>query len=150
MTAERFQGSIFVEASPEEVFPYFTEAEALATWMGDRAVVEPRPGGKFVIAFDDRVVEGRYVEVEFPRRVVVTWGRHGSVRLPPGGSTLVVTFEAEGSGTRVTIVHEGLPDLERELHARGWAHYLPRLASAAAGRQLEPHYVPPKLVEGAD
>lgn len=150
MTAERFQGSIFVDASPEEVFPYFTEAEALATWMGDRAVVEPRPGGKLVIAFDDRVVEGRYVEVEFPRRVVVTWGRHGSVRLPPGGSTLEVTFEAEGTGTRVTIVHDGLPDLERELHARGWSHYLPRLASAAAGRQVEAHHVPPQLVEGAD
>ena len=87
MAAEVFTGSIFVEASPPEVFRYFTEAEALASWMGDRAMVEPQPGGRFVLHFDDRVVEGRYVAVEFPRRVVITWGRHGSVRLPPGGST---------------------------------------------------------------
>jgi uncharacterized protein YndB with AHSA1/START domain len=74
-----FEGSIFIDAPPEEVFRYFTEAEALASWLGDSAVVEPQPGGRFVLHFDDRVVEGRYLTVEFPRRVVVTWGRHGSV-----------------------------------------------------------------------
>lgn len=150
MSAEVFEGSIFVDAAPEEVFPFFTEAEALATWMGDRAVVEPRSGGQFVLYFDDRVVEGRYVSVEFPRRIVITWGRHGSVRLPPGGSTLEVTFAAEGTGTRVTVVHDGLPAVERELHAKGWSHYLPRLAAAATGRHVEAHFVPPHLVEGAD
>lgn len=150
MGAEVFRGSIFVDASPEVVFAYFTDAEALASWMGDRAMVEPRAGGRFVLHFDDRVVEGRYVAVEFPHRVVITWGRHGSVRLPPGGSTLEVSFAPAGSGTRVTVVHDGLPDLERELHARGWAHYLPRLAAVAAGRTVDPHQVPDHLVEGAD
>lgn len=150
MGAEVFEGSIFVEASPGDVFRYFTEAEAIASWMGDRAVVEPRAGGRFVLHFDDRVVEGCYVTVEFPRRIVITWGRHGSVRLPPGGSTLEVSFAAEGAGTRVTVVHDGLPDIERELHARGWAHYLPRLAAAAAGQRVDAHHVPAELVEGAD
>lgn len=150
MADDSFEGSVFIEAPPEEVFRYFTEAEALAAWMGDRAVVEPRPGGCFVLHFEDRVVEGRYVVVEFPRRVVVTWGRHGSVRLPPGGSTLEVSFTAEGGGTRVTVSHDGLPDAERELHAAGWAHYLPRLAAAAAGATVETHHVPRHLLEGAD
>jgi uncharacterized protein YndB with AHSA1/START domain len=150
VAADVFEGSIFIEAPPEEVFKYFTEAEALASWMGDRAVVEPQPGGRFILHFEDRVVEGRYLTVEFPGRVVVTWGRHGSVRLPPGGSTLEVSFTPEAEGTRVTVVHDGLPDAERELHAMGWAHYLPRLAAAAAGARLEPHHVPAHLVEGAD
>jgi uncharacterized protein YndB with AHSA1/START domain len=145
-----FQGSIFIEAPPEEVFRYFTEAEALASWMGDRAVVEPQPGGRFIVYFEDRVVEGRYLAVEFPRRVVVSWGRHGSVRLPPGGSTLEVSFAAEGGGTRVTVSHDGLPNAEREPHAMGWAHYLPRLAAVAGGATVEAHRVPPHLVEGAD
>lgn len=88
--------------------------------------------------------------MDFPGRVVVTWGRHGSVRLPPGGSTLDVTFEPEQGGTRVTIAHDGLPDPERILHASGWAHYLPRLASVAASKPVSPHHVPPNLTEGAD
>jgi uncharacterized protein YndB with AHSA1/START domain len=45
------------------------------------------------------VVEGRYLAVELPRRVVVKWGPHGSVRRRPGGSTLDVSFLAEGTGT---------------------------------------------------
>lgn len=150
MGAEVFEGTIFVDAAPEEVFVYFTEPEALAAWMGDRANVEPRPGGRFVLHFEDRVVEGRYVAVDFPRRVVITWGRHGSVRLPPGGSTLEVTLTPEGDGTRVTVVHDGLPPVERTLHAAGWAHYLPRLAAVAAGNAVAAHRVPPHLVEGAD
>ena len=150
MGADVFEGSILVDAPPEEVFTYFTDATALASWMGDRAHVEPHPGGAFVIHFDDRVVEGRYVVVEPPRRIVVTWGRHGSVRLPPGGSTLEVTFTAEGEGTRVSVVHDGLPDPERTLHARGWAHYLPRLAAVAERQPVDAHRVPAHLREGAD
>lgn len=150
MDAKVFQASILIDAPPEEVFPYFTEPDALTSWMGDRAIVEPRAGGRFVLHFDDRVVEGRYVAVEFPHRVVITWGRHGSARLPPGGSTLEVSFAPEGAGTRVTIMHDGLPDPERELHALGWAHYMQRLTAVAAGRAIDAHRVPASLVAGAD
>lgn len=150
MAGSTYRGSIFVNAPPEDVFPYFTRAEAIVEWMGDSATVEPRVGGAFTLRFADRVVEGRYVAVEFPRRVVITWGRHGSVRLPPGGSTLEVLLTAEGDGTRVTVVHDGLPGPERDLHAAGWAHYLPRLAAVARGTRVAPHEVPPHLLEGAD
>jgi len=148
--AEVFTGSIYVDAPPAEVFAHFTDADALSSWMGDRAQVEPRPGGVFLIYFEDRVVEGRYLVVDFPGRLVVTWGRHGSVRLPPGGSTLEVTFTAEGTGTRVSVVHTGLPDPERALHALGWSHYLSRLAAAATGKSVEAHHVPAHLKAGAD
>lgn len=150
MADDVFSGSIFIEAPPEEVFVYFTDATALASWMGDRAVVEPRPGGRFVIHFADRVVEGRYVTVEFPHRVVVTWGRHGSSRLPPGSSTLDVTLVREGDGTRVTVHHDGLPEIERKLHTDGWAHYLARLAAVASGASVAAHAVPRHLTEDAD
>lgn len=150
MGSRVYRGSIFVEAPPEEVFPYFTEAEAIARWMSDSATVEPRVGGTFLLRFADRVVEGKYLEVAFPHRVVVTWGRHGSVRLPPGGSTLEVSLVAEGAGTRVTVVHDGLPDEERALHAAGWSHYLPRLAEVGSGRAVPAHHVPAHLLEGAD
>ena len=145
-----FRGSVFVQAPPEEVFVYFTEPEALASWMGDRAVVDPRPEGCFVLHIGERVVEGRYEIVEFPRRVVLSWGRRGSVRLPPGSSRLEVTFVAEGAGTRVTVVHDGLPPPEHELHALGWTHYLARLVPVASGGVVPAHAVPASLSQGAD
>lgn len=84
MTADLYSDSIHIAAEPEVVFEYFTNAKALARWMGDRAVVDPRPGGQFTTFFGDRRVEGRYLELERPRRLVISWGRAGSKRFRPG------------------------------------------------------------------
>ena len=71
MTADPYRDSIHIAAEPDLVFDYFTSATALARWMGDRAVVDPRPGGQFTIFFGDRQVQGRYLELDRPRRLVI-------------------------------------------------------------------------------
>jgi uncharacterized protein YndB with AHSA1/START domain len=150
VAAEPYRDSIFIEAEPELVFDYFTRPEALARWMGDRAELDPRPGGAFIVHFEDRCVEGRYVEVDRPRRLVIAWGRRGSRDLPPSTSTLEVLLSPEGPGTRVSIVHSGLPEAEAHRHALGWRHYLARLRTLGAGREPEPHATPAELTDGAD
>ena len=150
MVAEPYQDSIFIAAGPEVVFDYFIKPEALVRWLGDTAVLEPHPGGRFSVVLGGRTVEGRYIELERPSRVVISWGRVGSLELPPGVSRLEVSIRPEGNGSRVSIVHSGLPDTERRRHALGWRHYLERLTEAAEGRRPYPHYVPQHLVEGAD
>jgi uncharacterized protein YndB with AHSA1/START domain len=133
--AEPYRDSIVIDAEPATVFEYFTNATALASWMGDDAYVEPVPGGRFTIFFGARAVEGRYVEVTRPHRLLITWGRGGDPAFPPGASTLEVVLIPEGKGTRVSIIHSGLPVPERDRHRDGWRHYLPRLARKAAARQ---------------
>jgi uncharacterized protein YndB with AHSA1/START domain len=150
VAAEPYRDSIYIEADPDHVFEYFTRPEALARWMGDRAVLDPRPDGEFTLFFDDRCVRGRYVEVDRPRRLVITWGREGSRQLPPFSSTLEVSFVPEQRGTRVSIAHHGLPDREAARHALGWRHYLGRLRLLGTGREPEPHHTPPELTDGAD
>ncbi len=34
-----------IAAPPEVVFPYFTDPALIVTWMGDRADLDPQPGG---------------------------------------------------------------------------------------------------------
>ncbi len=150
MPAEPYRDSIHIAADPAVVFQFFTEPRRLATWLGDEAILEPRPGGRFTVFFDDRAVEGHYLEVDPPRRLVITWGRLGSPTFPPRSSTLEVTLTPEAGGTRVAIVHSGLPESEAQRHALGWQHYLARLATAAAGGSAEPHHVPGELTRGAD
>ena len=150
MTGDPYRDSIHIAAKPETVFNYFTDAHALARWMGDRAVTEARPGGQFTIFFGDRRVEGRYLEVDRPRRLVISWGRAGSKSFPPGSSVLEVTLTAEDGGTLLAITHTGLPDGEQHRHALGWRHYLARLTRAATGRDLAPHATPGKITRGAD
>jgi uncharacterized protein YndB with AHSA1/START domain len=150
MSAEPYRDSIHIAADPEVVFDYFTKAEALACWMGDKAEVVPRPGGRFTLYFGDRRVDGRYVEVDRPKRLVISWGRAGSKTFPPGSSILEVTLTADADGTLVSIVHSGLPSDELHRHALGWQHYLARLSAAAAGQHLERHTTPSDLTRGAD
>ena len=150
MTAEPYRDSIHIEAVPEVVFEYFTRPEALVQWMGDRAEVEPKPGGRFKLWFEERCVEGRYIEVDRPRRLVISWGRRGSREMPPFSSTLEVVLSPEDGGTRVSIVHSGLPDSELPRHALGWAHYLGRLQVFGSGGVPEAHVTPASLTEGAD
>ena len=150
MAADPYRGSIHIEATPDVVFEYFTQPDALVLWMGDRAVVDPRPGGEFLLYFGDKCVEGRYVEVDPPRRLVIRWGRRGSPTFPPSVSTLEVTLVPEAGGTRVEIVHHGLPETEAHRHALGWAHYLGRLRSVGSGIALDAHVTPPELTDGAD
>jgi uncharacterized protein YndB with AHSA1/START domain len=131
MRAEPYRDSIHIAAEPAVVFTYFIEADALIRWLGDSAVLEPRPGGRFTVFVGESAIEGRYVELDPPRRLVISWGRGASAKFPPESSVLEVTLTPEDGGTRVEIVHSGLPDFEATKHAAGWRYYLTRLAVAA-------------------
>jgi uncharacterized protein YndB with AHSA1/START domain len=133
MPAEPLIASVHVEAEPARVFEYFTRAEAMVRWMGDYAVLDATPGGEFVVDINGVPVRGRYVEVDPPHRLVVSWGHAGSERLPPGASTVEVRLSEDAGGTRVQVTHSGLPEPEDASFARGWPHFLARLAVAAPG-----------------
>jgi uncharacterized protein YndB with AHSA1/START domain len=131
--SEPYTHSVHIAAEPERVFQYFTRAEAIVLWMGDYAVLDPRPGGEFTLDINGVPVRGRYLEIEPPRRLVISWGHAGSERLPPGSSTVEITLIPEGGGTTVRLVHRDLPEPEARQHAIGWPHFLDRLLTAGAG-----------------
>jgi len=133
MAAEPYTASVHIEARPEQVFEYFTRPEAIVRWMGDYAVLDPRPGGEFTLDINGVPVRGRYVEVESPRRLVISWGHAGSERLPPGASTVEVTLTPDADGTTVEVVHRDLPEVDAAQHALGWEHFLERLVVAGGG-----------------
>jgi uncharacterized protein YndB with AHSA1/START domain len=96
-------------------------------------VLDPAPGGQFTLDINGVPVRGRYLVVERPHRLLISWGHAGSDRLPPGASTLEVTLTPDGDGTTVTVLHAGLPAPEAGAHRLGWPHFLERLVVAAAG-----------------
>jgi uncharacterized protein YndB with AHSA1/START domain len=144
-STEPLRSEVRIAAPPELVFPYFTDPARMVGWMGLAALLDPRPGGTFRVEANGRdIVLGEYVEVRPPHRVVFTWGFEGADPVVPAGSTRVeVTLEPDGEGTRLTLLHHGLPEAVRDAHAEGWGHYLGRLAPAAAGR---PHVPDPWIV----
>jgi uncharacterized protein YndB with AHSA1/START domain len=134
MAAETIIASVHIDAPPEVVYEYFTRPDAIVTWMGDYAMLEPEPGGLFALDIGGAPVRGRFLELDPPHRLLISWGYAGSQRLPPGASTVEVRLVAVAGGTRVELEHRDLPPAERRGHRVGWAHYLHRVEAAAAGR----------------
>jgi uncharacterized protein YndB with AHSA1/START domain len=125
-----------IRARPETVYSFFTDQDRWLSWQGVAAQLDPRPGGVFRMnVTGDGWASGRFVLVEPYERIVFTWGWEGAQSaVPPGSSTVDITFEAIGDDTTlVTLVHEGLPLPQVELHHQGWTHYLDRLARRATG-----------------
>ena len=133
-----FFTSIDIEAPPSTVFAYLTTDAGMTAWMGQRAELEPYPGGGFAVDIAGHAIRGTFLQVDPPHRVIVSWGVAGSADLPPGASTVEFTLTPITTGTRVELRHAGLPDERLDGHTDGWAHFLPRLQVAARGGESGP------------
>jgi uncharacterized protein YndB with AHSA1/START domain len=124
-----------IAATPATIFEFFVDPEKMVRWKGAVAALDPSAGGQYrVDVRPGAVVVGEYVELDPPRRVVFTWGWEGDPDVPPGSSTVEIVLTPEGDETRVTVTHSDLPSPESgAAHADGWDHFLPRLATVAAG-----------------
>jgi uncharacterized protein YndB with AHSA1/START domain len=150
--AEAVVREVRIKASPETIFPFFTDPEKMIRWKGMGALLDPRPGGTYRVSINRRAIaRGEYVEITPYTRIVFTWGWEGEGHpLPPGTSTVEVTLIPNGDGTIVRLRHTGLSPEVAEEHARGWEHYLPRLVEAAEGRDpgVDPNTVEPTTTTG--
>jgi len=137
------QLEVHIDAPPELVFRYLTEAERYARWQGVRAELDPRPGGIYRVWMDaDTVASGEFLEVAGARRVVFTWGWEGDTEVPPGSTTVAIELAADGDGTMLILHHSGLPSAETAaMHEEGWIFFTDRLATAARGG--DPGAMPP-------
>lgn len=128
-----YTSSIDIEATPDVVFGYLITNDTITTWMGQWADLDPTPGGRFAVDIAGHPVRGEFLEIDPPRRLVVSWGFAGDTEVPPGSSTVAFTLSPITAGTRVELRHSGLPDAALAGHAAGWEHFVPRLATAAIG-----------------
>ena len=136
--SEPFTTEVDLPAPVEEVFRHLTDPAAMVRWMGQHATLRPVPGGAFEVDINGVPVRGRYLEVDPPRRVLVSWGVAGNPAMPPGATEVEFTLTPTQGGTHLRLVHRNLPPGEAAIHGVGWAHFLDRLASAAAGADPTP------------
>ncbi len=124
--------SVRIAASPDVVFPYFTDPALATKWIADAAHLDARPGGTFALDVRGNPARGEYVEIDPPHRVVFTWGVEGRGDFPPGSSTVEVLLAADGDETVVTLTHRDLPTEDyRRSHQQGWDEFLGLLGEVA-------------------
>ena len=127
-----------IAARPSVVFDALTTPEGIASWWGpdDGPVLfaqsDARVGGRYRVRFrmldgTEHESSGEYLEVEKPRRLVMSWrwveGGGG-----PGESRLEFHLRPIGEGTELTLVHAQLPtDESARGHEQGWSGALDKL-----------------------
>jgi uncharacterized protein YndB with AHSA1/START domain len=128
-----------IAAPPATVFAFLTDPEKILSWMGAEAETETHPGGLYLVKSvggrRDRVARGAFREVVPVHRLAYSFGWEHDEEVPPGSSLIEIDLIERDGGTLLCMTHSGLPNAKQcANHAMGWAHYLGRLAVAAAGR----------------
>ncbi|MFI5015767.1 MAG: SRPBCC domain-containing protein [Hyphomicrobiales bacterium] len=124
-----------IAAPPATVFAFLTDPEKILRWMGTEATTEAHPGGLYLVkGIRDHQARGAFREVVPVHRLAYSFGWEGNEEVPPGSSLVEIDLIDRDGGTLLRMTHSGLPDAAQcALHETGWAHYLGRLAVAAAG-----------------
>jgi len=127
--------TVRIGASPEVVFPYFTDPALLVEWIGEWADLHPQVGGVFALDVHRVPVRGRYLTVDPPHRVEFTWGIPGNDVLPAGSTRVEVRLTPDGEDTLVELTHHALPAVQIEPHRAGWTTFLTHLSQIRVRRR---------------
>lgn len=110
----------------------FPASDVFAAWTSSKTVispatkmlVEPEVGGRYLLFMEDSETpanQGRFLEVNPGRSLRYSWEWFGDGKV----TEITVTFESEGKGTRLRLLHEKFSDDEsRTMHDVGWDSYV--------------------------
>src|SRR5262245_55851819 len=126
-----------IAAPPATVFAFLTDPEKILSWMGAEATTEVHPGGLYLVKGIGKnavVARGAFREVVPVHRLAYSFGWDGNDEMPPGSSLVEIDLLDRDGGTLLRMSHRGLSKaVLSHHHAPRWAHYMDRLAKAAAG-----------------
>ncbi len=125
-----------IAASPERLFAAWTTPEQLLAWWGPKGVrcteaeLQLVVGGRYRLGNelpDGQVVfiVGEFLTIEPPSKLVYTWSMEGDAA---GPERVTVSFNRDGAGTEVVILHERIIEkTRRDEHSAGWNGCLDKL-----------------------
>jgi uncharacterized protein YndB with AHSA1/START domain len=123
-----------IAAPPATVFAFLTDPDKIIRWIGTEAATETHPGGLYLVKGPRHTARGEFREVVPVHRLAYSFGWEGDEDVPPGSTLIEIDLIDQDGGTLLRWTHSGFPDARLSArHDKGWAHYVARLAVAAAG-----------------
>jgi uncharacterized protein YndB with AHSA1/START domain len=125
---------------PDEALRWFTQAELLNRWWGEEALIEPRPGGMFVVHWPTMGWTMRGT-VGMVSDTVLMWSWAWAHEPDAPARAVVVEAVTPGEQTTIRVTHGPYRAVglfaeadaqERRGHLEGWLQFLPDLAKAIA------------------
>jgi uncharacterized protein YndB with AHSA1/START domain len=134
-TGEQFVYTIYIRTTPEKLFEALTQPEfTRAYWGGVTHDTTWKPGSPWALKLPDGTIadSGEIVEIDPPRRLVVSWRHQLSPELNAEGvSRCTIELEPAGDSVRLTVVHSIAKRDSKLLQAvsTGWPAILSGLKS---------------------
>lgn len=120
-----------IEAEPTAVYNAFTDARLIRQWLCNHAQLDPRPGGRLYLYFQDGFyAAGEFTELASAEKLEFTW----QGRQEPFVTTVAVMVTAVAAGTQIDLHHRDVPTAEeweplRRGLTQGWETGLANLKS---------------------
>ena len=135
--------SVEIARTPERVFQALSSREIVDWWVNPGVFDtrewsgDVRVGGRWRASGIARgapyALEGEFLEVDPPRKLVQTWHRQG---MPGTPSTLTYLLEPIAGGTRLTVRHADIaPSDQRNNVSAGWRTSCDRLSEILPSRK---------------
>lgn len=132
---DRVERTVEVPHPPATVWAALTTAAGLASWFGEEASIDLRPGGAAQMSWKNGfTVDMRVERVEEPRVFGYTWQIYGLPKDDPRRTYVEFTLEPVGEGTRLTVVETGFAQLPQDVYGaaydgntKGWMSELDEL-----------------------
>ena len=132
---DRIERTVEIAHPPAKVWAALTTAEGLGAWFGNEATIDLRPGGSARMSWTGGFnAEMRGERGEEPAVFGFTWHIYGLPEDDPRRTYVEFTLEADGPGTRLTVVESGFAQLPEDAHGKaydgnvqGWARELAEL-----------------------
>jgi uncharacterized protein YndB with AHSA1/START domain len=114
------------------IFKAFVEEKQLEQWLCDRAVVEPRMGGRYELTFSSLTIPfttaGTVSRITTDVELGFTWKVPpqfaSGLSHPDGSSEVYVRLQESPEGIDVTLEHGGWKDDDNGAEARSWHFHL--------------------------
>jgi len=131
MSTEILKFEQFVKAPPPQVYQAFTNATLLKEWCCDVATVDPKPGGRLYMSWNEGFyTSGEYTALEKDKSIAFTWRG----RADPGQTKVDVNLLESDDGTQIKLIHSDIgsgPEWKATTQEfqRGWENGLKNLVS---------------------
>jgi len=131
MTDNTLRKSIYLKAAPEKVWDYLTEPDKLALWFHPpkTPLAEGQPLEMFGAESGDKLIWG---DVRVARKP--SYLEYSFTVKPMGDAVSIVkwSLDAVPGGTRLTLEHEGLPQVAEAFDLtlaldKGWEEHMGRM-----------------------
>ncbi|MGB7858930.1 MAG: SRPBCC domain-containing protein [Acidimicrobiia bacterium] len=125
---------VVIQAPASEVFSQLTTVDGLLSWIAVDATADAVPGGELSWTHENgATMQGRFIQLDPPRRLVIAYGwKDDLMGVPPESTTVSIELTEEAGVTTLKLVHSSLPPDSIPDHNQGWVFFLDKLRVSLA------------------